>query len=483
MLHLEGLQPFWDEYLVDTMHSDAILSSNRPERVGTCLRFDSPWEGKGSIAYNNILHDDGIYRMYYLTLFPEHLPKNDNFQSYICYAESTDGINWTKPNLGICAHQGDFNTNILFDRSTNDWDNFFVMKDENPACPPEQKYKAVASWSTKNVHGEGGYLMCLISADGIHFTPYKPIETTKDCDSLNIIYWDRHRKKYICYFRGRHKKPESECKRFNEGICRNIRITESDDFEHWSEPVRIDFSGAEDYPLYTSCISPYIFDDRYYIGFPTRYVERHDWTKNYDRLCGKEQRRKLMEVHPRIGLTVTDCVFMSSRDGLRWTRFDEACMLPGPEHDYNWVYGDCYPAIGCIETKSRFGGKDTEISVYAPDNHFSDIPEVFVRYVYRKDGFASYKADYNGKKLRTKPFTFNGKELEMNFRTSARGGIVVKFLDEHAVPLEGYTSCEIFGDSTARVIDFDKDLSALNEKTVRLEFEMCDAELYSIAFK
>ena len=31
-----------------------------------------------------------------------------------CYAESTDAIHWTKPNLGLFTYQGSTNNNILF---------------------------------------------------------------------------------------------------------------------------------------------------------------------------------------------------------------------------------------------------------------------------------------------------------------------------------------------------------------------------------
>ena len=72
--------------------------------------------------------------------------------------------------------------------------------------------------------------------------------------------------------------------------------------------------------------------------------------------------------------------------------------------------------------------------------------------------------------------------MKINFRTSARGSVQVKFLDEYNNPIEGYVSCEQFGDTTARIVDFDRPLSALNGHVVRLEFVMSDAELFSMTF-
>ena len=170
---------------------------------------------------------------------------------------------------------------------------------------------------------------------------------------------------------------------------------------------------------------------------------------------------------------------MSSRDYYHWYRFDEACLLPGPERGPNWRYGDCYPAQGTIiETPSRFRGEPNELSIYVREFH--DHQAEFIRYVYRRDGFASVKADYRGKTLTTKPFRCEGEKLTMNFRTSARGCIYITVTDENRVPLEGYRTYEIFGDALDREIDFEKPLSEIQGRTVRLVFAMCDAEIYSL---
>ena len=117
--------------------------------------------------------------------------------------------------------------------------------------------------------------------------------------------------------------------------ARGILVSKSEDFIHWSDSVPLYFYGCEDYPLYTNCAMAYPFDTRYYIGLPTRYVERKGWTANYDRFCGADRRKKRMEMESRLGIAVTDCVFMSPRDNVNWYRFDEACLTPGPEYAGN----------------------------------------------------------------------------------------------------------------------------------------------------
>lgn len=477
-----GLVPFWDEYMIDHDYTTASLSVNHPVKRDIAMTFDKPWDGNGNDFFT-ILKDDGFYRMYYETwaCFDQSYTEGIN----VCYAESKDGIHWERPNLGICEFRGSRDNNIIMTRI---YDNITVMKDENPNCPPERKYKAIMSCydgTVKKTHPDlpAGKLICKTSADGIHFEDYCVVSNGYAYDSQNSVHWNPHKNKYFCYFRNFHTGKNNEDSLYNESLIRDIMVSESEDFIHWSNPVPLDFGDGEDYPLYTNCISAYPYDTRYYIGFPSRYVERKSWTKNYDRLCGKDIRRTRMEKSPRLGLVVTDCVFMSSRDNVKWYRFDEATLTPGPEYDSNWVYGDCYPAIGgVVETPSPFHGEPNELSIYVFDHHMTPQIGHLIRYAYRKDGFASIKAPYSSAILRTKVFTFDADELTLNFRTSARGGILLSILDENGKAIDGYKTCEIFGDAIDRVIDFDSPLSVLKGKKIIFEFKMRDAEIFAMRF-
>jgi hypothetical protein len=170
---------------------------------------------------------------------------------------------------------------------------------------------------------------------------------------------------------------------------------------------------------------------------------------------------------------------MSSRNGTTWKRWDEAFMTPGPEHDLNWVYGDCYPAVGMIETANERPGAPNELSLYTFENHWSGIPTKLRRHTIRVDGFVSYHAPYTPGTLVTKPFIFDGPSLSINFATSAAGYLYVKLIGEDTV-LE---SCELFGDSLDRRVVFaNGDVSQLAGKPVRMEITMRDADIYSFKF-
>lgn len=61
------------------------------------------------------------------TVFPEH-------RNFTCYAESTDGITWTKPSLGLGEFDGSRDNNIVFDGGETS-ENFSSFLDKNTQAP------------------------------------------------------------------------------------------------------------------------------------------------------------------------------------------------------------------------------------------------------------------------------------------------------------------------------------------------------------
>lgn len=472
MLNIKNRREFfWDDTIIDNSKTDARLRLHEPVKRETVLVHDALWEGDGC-DYHNFFYDNGKYRMYYLgwRMISADKTQHTVSQIRVCYAESTDGLHWIKPNLGLREFNGSTDNNIILDSSDNNFDNFMVLHDLNPKCPENERYKGIGS-------GEGG-LWCWTSSDGIRFKKGWIITNKGAFDSLNTVTWDAIHQKYIGYIRGFHNK---QGKDENWVGIRDIRYIESVDFKNWSEPVLLDFGGGEDYPLYTNCVTKYYRGEHVLTGFPTRYVERSEWNDSFEKLCGKEERLMRMKLSPRYGLAVTDCVFMTSRDGKNWNRYDEAFFYPGPENPRNWVYGDAYPTLGMLETPSGEPGADNEISMFLMANHWMGIPAVLNRYSLRIDGFASYNAAYKPQKVVTKPFVYEGDEMFLNFRTSARGSIYINIFSEDGTALN---SGEIFGDKVDRHIGFKNGSPALLKgKTVVMEFIMSDADVYSFIFK
>ena len=90
---------------------------HEPHPAGKAIAFDQPWEGNVS-AYITIFRDGDKVRMYYrgasdpaYSSGAGHVPKHSEVT---CYAESPDGLVWSKPKLGLYEFNGSKANNIVW---------------------------------------------------------------------------------------------------------------------------------------------------------------------------------------------------------------------------------------------------------------------------------------------------------------------------------------------------------------------------------
>ena len=199
-----------------------------------------------------------------------------------------------------------------------------------------------------------------------------------------------------------------------------------------------------------------------------------------------EHRQRRMKFHPRYGTAITDGLFMTSRDGRTFHRWDEAFLRPGPERRDNWLYGDCYQSLGLLETSATDPTAPPELSLYVGEDHWKG-PKRLRRYTLRIDGFVSLHAGRPGEFV-TKPLVFHGRELTLNFATSAAGSIRVELQSAGGQPIPNFTlgdSDELFGDTLLRVVTWKgkADVSAMVGQPIRIRMAVRDADLYSLRFQ
>ena len=72
------------------------------------------------------------------------------------------------------------------------------------------------------------------------------------------------------------------------------------------------------------------------MGFPTRYVTR-PLNEHGKLLDPVPLRDRLTRITRRIGTDLTDGLFMASRDGRSFRRWDEAFLRPGPQAEGHWI--------------------------------------------------------------------------------------------------------------------------------------------------
>ncbi len=476
---------FVDDYLI-AKKSALELKLHEPMPREIVMIRDRPWEGSGS-DFETVFRDGDIIRMYYIgakLTTDNGMKLSRPIIVHASYAESRDGINWMRPTLGIFEHEGSKENNIVW--MEKGLDNFTPFRDTNPACPPDERYKALSGFGRRG-------LFALKSADGIRWSKMADqpiIPGDKGAfDTMNVAFWDTRRQLYYCYFRGFHDKDGKDYHDPKQAIngIRDIRVSTSPDFRTWSEPRRLHYTSPEDDGLYTNQIEPYYRAPHIFVGFPMRYVDRIGSRVSLDALPDPVHRQRRMKFSPRYGSVITDGVFMSSRDGFNFNRWDEAFLRPGPERGDNWVYGDGCKGRGIVETPAADPTAPPELSFYVMEGHWKE-PSPLRRYTIRIDGFVSLHAKREPGEFVSKLLTFTGRQLSLNFSTSAVGTLRIELQDEAGRPWPGYSLAEadlLFGDTLDRKASWggQTDVSDLAGKMVRLRVVMSDADLYSFQFQ
>lgn len=438
----DRLELFVDRHLIESM-SGAELRLHSPRPAEIALKFDAPWERAYS-GYVTVFRDGDKVRMYYRG-WPA-VDGDKKSPQYACMAESSDGRTFTRPQLGLFEFEGSKANNIVYGNPSH---NFTPFKDTRPGCPDDERYKAVQTF--KSTTGLGG-LAAYVSADGIHWRQLgdTPVMTKGAFDSQNLAYWDAAKNEYRCYYRIFINK------------VRAVAVATSPDFRTWSDPTPIDLGDTPAEHFYTNATVPYFRAPHYYFSFPKRYVPSRV------KLAGHKEKG------------ISDGVFLSSRDGIHFDRtFLEAFIRPGRDQ-HSWGDRSNMTAWGLIQT-----GPD-EMSVYYSQNYrYSD--HHMRRGVLRLDGIASLHAGAKPGELVTKPLTFTGEQLVLNYATSAAGSVQVELQDADGKPLPGFTLAdapELYGDQIAEPYRWKSDasLAKLAGQPIRIRFVLRDADVYSYRF-
>jgi len=464
---------FTDDFIVDTQKTTVPTVYNQPRCCGRVFLHDAPWE-EFSGYHSMVLRPEGGAYMYYKTTYTEK--SADGSESKVnrfCLLESEDGLSWRRAELDITPIDGYPVNNIITGRYDY-YDNLFFYYDTNPDCPENERYKAT--------YGEwGNALFGYKSADGIHYDfhpegdreiEYPPVfvehpplgdprrnpallmstaESHCFFDSLNTCMYMEELGGYVALVRGFHAGDDLfPVDNEAPDALRDVRVSYSSDMVHWSFPKLINYGddGVHKCQVGGSSAIPYFRAPHIIFAMPG--------------------------VH---GGAVSDRpfaggFFMAGRDGLNWQIADVPLLPPDQTGGRRHV-----PCIGMMQTRTSDDAQPA-LSFYCRAMGGGAATELF-RYEIRLDGFAEKRAEGRGS-LVTKPFTFDGSELEINFAASENGYIKLTLLAEDGTAIH---SCELRGDDVAHTVGFaDGSVADFAGKNVVLEAEMSDASFYSFKF-
>ena len=464
-------QLLFDDALVEAKEG-FTTTMNPATRTNTpVLAPEKPWESHGC-SNPTVMLDEGVYKMWYSANGEDGVPRD-------CYATSTDGIHWKRPNIGLIDYQGSQENNII---SLN-LNHGSIFKD--PSAEPEQRFKCIlgaGKYDYVSVYGGGarfrydenppdtwhyGSVGGLYSPDGIHWTPCEKLIMPWYTDTRNVAFWDDRLQKYVAYVRWNEYLRAEDGAQRGSFDYRAIARSESADFENFPVPEKIlepDFDDPEDADmwgggLYDTAAVKYPLADDAYLIFTAAYYHTTD---------------------------ALDIQLATSRDGIHFARWREPFVRLGPAGAFDSMM--LYMGVGVLpigdELRLYYTGYDQPHDKVTGEEYRPAIGSALLRL----DGFVSQDAGGQGGWLTTLPFTFEGDHLEVNMDGSARGWLKVEILDEGMQSLKGFTEADadrLGGSSTAQTITWngEQDLSALKGQTVRLRFVGQSVKLYAFQLR
>ena len=212
---------------------NAQVRFHEPYQSGDLLVWaDQPWEsGPGAYVCGgcSVLKEDGKVRLWYDVVLGEERPGIDSERG-LAYAESTDGIHFTKPILGLCEHRGSTENNLVIPSYIAGGS---VWIDPNDPANP---YKS-------QTFNRAMQLVLFQSPDGLHWSEARRWDVGH-CDTQSIVFWDEALGRYVLYTRRwvGGATPGAE--------YRIVRRLESDDLEAWGDETGVMQADARDLAIY-----------------------------------------------------------------------------------------------------------------------------------------------------------------------------------------------------------------------------------------
>ncbi|MBN1341973.1 MAG: hypothetical protein JXQ73_04795 [Phycisphaerae bacterium] len=458
-------QLFVDETLIESSQG-VRLTMNPPHVDPTCLvKADLPWESApnaGICFYSSVIKDGDRIRLWYDVYSSE--PKSRR----VAYAESKDGIHFTKPVLGLHEVDGSKENNVVLPGEIG---GCAVWID--PKAPASQRYKTQAKTYPS------GKMQMHASPDGLTWTLIAEPDIGHK-DTQTIVLWDETISRYVMYTRRWFRNKESQ-----NASYRTVRRLESDDLKTWTgESIVMKADDADLATHKTPTGQPPV---DYYGATVFKYP---DGGGVYVMLAQAFWHWMPRDPLPRLGPNAFDVRLAVSRDGKAFKRLGGRApfLRLGPAGSFYsrmiWALPD--PIRMGDELWIYFAGSNidhADVRDPAASGRLSGIG----RAVMRLDGFVSTDAGYEGGQLVTPPLRFAGKRLELNVDTSAGGCVKVELLDASGKPIEGFREADcvpVCGNSVRMPVTWrgGGDVDKLAGKTIQLRLVMKDCKLYAFQF-
>jgi hypothetical protein len=446
-----------DSRIIDDVQN-AKLSLGEVEKHPANPLFgeDKPWEPRFDNVYANVIYDEEnkLYKCWYSPFIVDerttsteenrrhpfytvYLEKKPNGrETGICYATSTDGIKWDKPELGLVEFNGNKNNNIL-NRGAH---GAAIFKDAHES-DPAKRYKMIF----KGDGPDTGMGVCF-SADGLRWSEFIDCpEIAAGGDTHNVAFWAPDLDKQVVFTRINASDN-----------TRQVARTESQDFLNWTK-AEVVLKGDD--PLKQT---------HDLVVFPTGGI--------YVGLLG------VMEFLDRSNYNIKQHVELAwSPDTVTWYRIEEGKRFiansPAEKEHYGYTPYDW----GTVFASAPIFLED-EIRIFygACDWYFMDWRKGYLALAtLRPDGWAGYEPVSSDTKavVTTKLLKIDAASLSITADVQAGGSVRVAVVDGQGRELA--KAKPVTQTVTGAKIEWKSKVEAGCCESIRLKFELKNAKIYA----
>jgi hypothetical protein len=223
----------WRENLKVTLQQPARYAANPVLKAGSIDGVN----GYGMLLYGTVIKVGSTYKMWYLSSprADSRIPGDVELLKWwrpVSYAESTDGIHWSLPHLGLVDFRGNKNNNIVrIDPSSSGYSHSydFIAVWYEPEDPDAgRRYKM--AYIVLDEKRKSGATATAVSGDGLSWKLIhtEPIQQGH-FENTGLVKFDG-----LYYLSGQNIPPHDAGLMDGSGAGRVMKVFFSPDFDHWS---------------------------------------------------------------------------------------------------------------------------------------------------------------------------------------------------------------------------------------------------------